>query len=111
MGPIPGTSKEEELSEITEPSNYGDIALYVFKLYCFWFVPEESKCQKIVDILLFIWAFIDSALVSLTNRLNQYSRDYRYVLKVLGKEKKEMKVFIKLRFDYSTYTFFLHAAN
>ncbi|KAK9732190.1 Piezo [Popillia japonica] len=71
MGPIPGTSKEEELSEITE--------------------PKESKCQKIVDILLFIWAFIDSALVSLTNRLNQYSRDYRYVLKVLGKEKKEMK--------------------
>ncbi|KAI4464688.1 hypothetical protein MML48_3g00017133 [Holotrichia oblita] len=69
--PVPGTSKEEELSEIVE--------------------PKDSKFQKIIDILLFVWAFIDSTLVSLTNYLNKYSRDYRYVIKVLGREKKQLK--------------------
>lgn len=48
--------------------------------------------QKSVHWLVFIWAFIESGMISLTHFLNRYSRDYRYVLKTLGKERKMLKV-------------------
>nr|CAH7742358.1 unnamed protein product [Callosobruchus chinensis] len=71
--PQPGTSKDEDISDLTE--------------------SKETIGRKILQILLFIWAFLESSMISLTNFLNRYSRDYRYVLKVLSKEKKILKVF------------------
>nr|CAI5853651.1 unnamed protein product [Callosobruchus analis] len=59
--PQPGTSKDEDISELTE--------------------SKETIGRKILQILLFIWAFLESSMISLTNFLNRYSRDYRYVLK------------------------------
>nr|CAH7742360.1 unnamed protein product [Callosobruchus chinensis] len=69
--PQPGTSKDEDISDLTE--------------------SKETIGRKILQILLFIWAFLESSMISLTNFLNRYSRDYRYVLKVLSKEKKILK--------------------
>ena len=40
----------------------------------------------------FIWAFLNSTMVSMTRCLNRYSNDYRYVRKILAKEKKLLKV-------------------
>lgn len=54
-----------------------------------------SVRQKIVVAFKFVWMFIQTSLVSLTNFLNNYSKDYRYVLRVLAKEKKILKVMYK----------------
>ncbi|XP_030761127.1 piezo-type mechanosensitive ion channel component isoform X3 [Sitophilus oryzae] len=70
--PQPSTSKDDEISEITEPREY-------------------TLFQKSMHWLVFIWAFIESGMISLTNFLNRYSRDYRYVLKTLGKERQTLK--------------------
>ncbi|KAG5890381.1 hypothetical protein JTB14_029746 [Gonioctena quinquepunctata] len=77
--PKPGTSRDEDdgddnedLSDITDDGHH-------------------TTGQKILSFLQFIWAFIDSAMVSLTNFLNRRSRNYRYVLKILAKEKKILK--------------------
>lgn len=40
----------------------------------------------------FLWAFLNSTMTSMTRYLNRYSNDYRYVRKVLAKEKKLLKV-------------------
>lgn len=62
-------------------------------MICVCFISESrSIAQKIVDIFLFLWSVINSAMVSLIVFLNKYSRDYRYVLKVLNVEKKLLKV-------------------
>lgn len=45
-----------------------------------------------MNIILFLWAFIESVMLSATNFLNKYTRDYRYVVKVLKKERKILKV-------------------
>jgi hypothetical protein len=50
---------------------------------------------------LFVWAFIQSSMVSMTNFLNKYSRDYRYVIRVLAKEKKFLKVAFSVHRDVS----------
>lgn len=73
--PRPGTSKDEELSDIVTEK-------------------EESVSigQKIVTGLLFVWAFVESFMNSLTLHLNNYSKDYRYVRRVLTREKKLLKV-------------------
>ncbi|KAJ8687309.1 hypothetical protein QAD02_023103 [Eretmocerus hayati] len=39
----------------------------------------------------FLWAFLNSIMVSMTRYLNRYSSDYRYIRKVLSKEKKILK--------------------
>ncbi|KAL1491500.1 hypothetical protein ABEB36_012089 [Hypothenemus hampei] len=70
--PQPSTSKDEDLSELTQPKEY-------------------TLFQKCMHWLIFIWAFIESGMISLTRFLNRYSRDYRYVLKTLGKERKMLK--------------------
>lgn len=44
--------------------------------------------------LMMIPAFISSVLVSLTLRLHRVSRSYRYVMRVLAREKKTLKVFM-----------------
>lgn len=80
--PRPSTSKDEEFSDmVTE--------------------KEESVSlgQKIVTGLLFVWAFIESFMNSLTLQLNNYSKDYRYVRRVLTREKKLLKV-ICFRYCY-----------
>ncbi|PSN54799.1 hypothetical protein C0J52_01988 [Blattella germanica] len=47
--------------------------------------------QKIWLMVKFAWAFVESAMVTLTRRLNHISRDYRYVMEVLTMEKKMLK--------------------
>ncbi|XP_076270334.1 piezo type mechanosensitive ion channel component isoform X3 [Rhynchophorus ferrugineus] len=70
--PQPSTSKDEDISELTEPKEY-------------------TLLQKSLHWVVFLWAFVESGMVSATNFLNRYSRDYRYVLKTLGKERKTLK--------------------
>ncbi|XP_066250610.1 piezo-type mechanosensitive ion channel component isoform X3 [Euwallacea similis] len=70
--PQPSTSKDDDISELTQPREY-------------------SLLQRAVHWIVFIWAFIESGMISLTHFLNRYSRDYRYVLKTLGKERKMLK--------------------
>ncbi|XP_063932118.1 piezo-type mechanosensitive ion channel component isoform X3 [Zophobas morio] len=72
--PQPGTSKDDDEDDMSEPAEKA----YTLK-------------DRIHLALLFIWAFIQSTMVSLTNFLNRYSRDYRYVLRVLAQEKKYLK--------------------
>lgn len=50
--------------------------------------------QKIVDFLLFIWAFIDSLMVSIIMALNRHTKDHRLIMKKLSEERKILKVFI-----------------
>uniref|UniRef100_A0A1B6DCY7 Uncharacterized protein n=1 Tax=Clastoptera arizonana TaxID=38151 RepID=A0A1B6DCY7_9HEMI len=52
---------------------------------------EMSMGQKIITFLKFIWAFLNSVMISLTKFLNKFSRDYRYVIRTLAIEKKQLK--------------------
>lgn len=53
---------------------------------------EAAKKRKILyDKLMMIPTFISSLLVSLTLRLHRVSRSYRYVMRVLAREKKILK--------------------
>lgn len=100
--PQPGTSKDEELSDISEPSMNTFLKKKLFILYVL-LLGEDSTCQKILNYILFVWVFFESALTSLTLFLNKYSKDYRYVLRVLNKEKKLLKV--KFRYYYFFFNF------
>lgn len=42
--------------------------------------------------LKFIWTFIEGAMISMIIRLNRVSRHYRYVMRVLAREKIQLKV-------------------
>lgn len=56
---------------------------------------EEKEDQKKVSIftyLKFLLAVINSTLISMTKYLNRFSHDYRYIRKVLMKEKTNLKV-------------------
>lgn len=55
-------------------------------------VGEERKKTSIFTYLKFVLALVNSAIVSLTTHFNTYSRDYRYIRKVLTAEKKVLKV-------------------
>lgn len=56
---------------------------------------EAAKKRKLLmSKLMMIPTFISSVLVSLTLRLHRISRSYRYVMRVLAREKKTLKVFI-----------------
>lgn len=58
----------------------------------FLFVSEqETTLNKIITYIIFGWTFCESSIISLTRILNQYSKDYRYVIRVLRKEKKILK--------------------
>ncbi|KAF7992315.1 hypothetical protein HCN44_001640 [Aphidius gifuensis] len=55
---------------------------------------EKSDTPKNISLLTyfkFMIEFINSAMVSATRYLNKFSRDYRYIRKVLAKEKKILK--------------------
>lgn len=54
---------------------------------------EAAKKRKLLmSKLMMIPTFISSVLVSLTLRLHRISRSYRYVMRVLAREKKTLKV-------------------
>lgn len=42
--------------------------------------------------LKLIWSFIEGAMISIIIRLNRISRHYRYVMRVLAREKIQLKV-------------------
>lgn len=57
---------------------------------------EAAKKRKILmNKLMMIPTFISSVLVSLTLKLHRVSRSYRYVMRVLAREKKTLKVCIE----------------
>ncbi|XP_044744035.1 piezo-type mechanosensitive ion channel component isoform X4 [Chrysoperla carnea] len=58
-----------------------------------YILQDETKTlgQKLHIGLLICWAFIRSALLSLTLLLNKFSKNYRFVSKVLTQEKKLLK--------------------
>lgn len=68
--------------------------------YCFHIIvsllsiddEDDSVIGKIVTFLKFVGAFINSVMVTLTRYLNKFSRDYRYVMRTLAIEKKQLKV-------------------
>jgi hypothetical protein len=97
--PKPGTSKDDDSSVVSEKSNENFNRRVV--LFCKKCFAEYTLPQKIVLGLLFVWAFIQSSMVSMTNFLNKYSRDYRYVIRVLAKEKKFLKVAFSVYRDVS----------
>ncbi|XP_017768658.1 PREDICTED: piezo-type mechanosensitive ion channel component isoform X3 [Nicrophorus vespilloides] len=70
--PQPSTSRETQKDAESKKSNV-------------------HKYQKILDYVLFVFAFIESFMLSAITYLNKYTKDYRYVLKVLSREKKILK--------------------
>lgn len=60
------------------------------------FLNHNFLLPKILEVagLAFITAFISGVMVSITLRLYRLSRNYRYVMRVLSKEKKDLKVSI-----------------
>lgn len=57
---------------------------------------EEQKKISLSTYLKFLLVMINSTLTSMTKYLNRFSHDYRYIRKVLAKEKKILKVEIEL---------------
>lgn len=53
---------------------------------------EEEEKVSFVTYFKFLVVMINSGLISMTKYLNRFSRDYRYIRKVLAKEKKLLKV-------------------
>lgn len=53
---------------------------------------DEEPKVSFITYLKFLLVIINSALTSMTTYLNRFSRDYRYIRKVLAKEKKLLKV-------------------
>lgn len=53
---------------------------------------EESLLNKIITFIKFLYAFVNSCMVTMTRYLNKFSRDYRYVMRTLAIEKKLLKV-------------------
>lgn len=53
---------------------------------------EDEQKVSIATYFKFIIVMINSTLTSMTKYLNRFSRDYRYIRKVLTKEKKVLKV-------------------
>lgn len=52
----------------------------------------EEKKVSIGTYFTFVMVIINSTLTSMTKYMNRFSRDYRYIRKVLTKEKKVLKV-------------------
>lgn len=58
---------------------------------------EEEKEVSFSTYLKFLLVMINSTLTSMTKYLNRFSHDYRYIRKVLAKEKKILKVHIIIK--------------
>ncbi|XP_066587552.1 piezo-type mechanosensitive ion channel component [Prorops nasuta] len=61
---------------------------------------ETEKRISVLTYCKFIWVVLNSALISMTRYLNRFSRDYRYIRKVLAKEKKLLKAKPDFRVGY-----------
>ncbi|CAH0558079.1 unnamed protein product [Brassicogethes aeneus] len=70
--PQPSTSKDDEISELSE-------------------AQQLTAYQKVKGYVRLLWVYIEGTMVTLTRFLNQYSKDYRYIIRVLSKEKKILK--------------------
>lgn len=55
---------------------------------------EEQKKVSFSTYFKFLLVMINSTLTSMMKYLNRFSHDYRYIRKVLAKEKKILKVYI-----------------
>lgn len=53
---------------------------------------EDTSKIPLATYFKFLLVMVNSALTSMTTYLNRFSRDYRYIRKVLLKEKKLLKV-------------------
>ncbi|EEB17348.1 conserved hypothetical protein [Pediculus humanus corporis] len=52
---------------------------------------KEKITQKLWQSFKVLWAFVESAMVSMIRTLNKISKDYRYVVRVLAQEKRDVK--------------------
>ncbi|XP_033209745.1 piezo-type mechanosensitive ion channel component isoform X3 [Belonocnema kinseyi] len=52
---------------------------------------ETGQKVSLFTYFKFLWAMLNSTMVSMTKYLNRFSSDYRYIRKVLAKEKKDLK--------------------
>lgn len=62
-------------------------------------VEEDDGKEKKVSIstyFKFFLVMVNSTLISMIKYLNQFSRDYRYIRKILAMEKKILKVYIQI---------------
>jgi len=59
---------------------------------------EEQKKVSFFTYFKFLLVMINSTLTSMTKYLNRFSYDYRYIRRVLAKEKKILKVYINYYF-------------
>lgn len=66
---------------------------------------EEEKKVSFSTYFKFLLVMINSTLTSMTKYLNRFSYDYRYIRKVLAKEKKILKVHIII---FKNYGYNLH---
>ena len=60
---------------------------------------KEKITQKLWQSFKVLWAFVESAMVSMIRTLNKISKDYRYVVRVLAQEKRDVKVRRRMNFD------------
>ncbi|XP_045471013.1 piezo-type mechanosensitive ion channel component isoform X4 [Harmonia axyridis] len=77
--PIPSTS-QDGMSELMEPDTEAKTT-----------EDKRSLWVKIKDFFIFLYYFLDSIMMSCTKFLNSYTKDYRYVIRVLRREKKNLK--------------------
>lgn len=75
--PEPSDAEEEEIKEEDKKSDEE---------------KEDKKKVSFSTYFKFLWVMINSTLISMTKYLNRFSHDYRYIRKVLAKEKKTLKV-------------------
>jgi len=66
---------------------------------------EDKKKVSFSTYFKFLLVMINSTLISMTKYLNRFSHDYRYIRKVLAKEKQILKVYIIDRYlkKYNNY--------
>ena len=81
--------KDQNLSRLPEPSDDEDDDRNERKDDK---EEEEKKNISFFTYFKFLWAILNSSMVSMTRYLNRFSSDYRYIRKVLAKEKKILKV-------------------
>ncbi|XP_075212450.1 piezo type mechanosensitive ion channel component isoform X3 [Lycorma delicatula] len=53
--------------------------------------PKTSLISRLILLIRFLWAFINSVMVTMTKALNKFSKDYRFVMRALSVEKKLLK--------------------
>nr|XP_014270454.1 piezo-type mechanosensitive ion channel component isoform X3 [Halyomorpha halys] len=96
--PKPGPSREEDQTDKSEEDKKkiqfgdGDDGSEEDDLSSISDEPlPPSLKSKFISLIKFIIAFINSIMVTITVYLNKFSRDYRFVMKTLTIEKKQLK--------------------